>query len=96
MVSPYALLVVALGLLWIAGDPLPTHSRALAGDGTPGLLFAVLSLASVGVSRLQRSNAAARSEGPAAFVYLGAREPLLVFALAGLGALAVGGLDSTF
>lgn len=94
MVSPYALLVVALGLLWIAGNPLPTHSRALAGDGVAGLLFAVLALAAVGVSRLQRSSAPLRGEGPTAFVGLGAREPLLVLGLAGLGALAAGGLDA--
>ena len=94
MVSPYALLVVALGLLWIVGEPLPTHSRALAGDGVAGLLFAVLTLGVVGVSRLERNDPQSLLEGPPAFAALGTREPLLVAGLAGLGALAFGGFDS--
>ncbi|MBI1382485.1 MAG: hypothetical protein GC161_15515 [Planctomycetaceae bacterium] len=94
MVSPYALLVVALGLLWIAGEPLPTHSRALAGDGVPGLLFAVLALGAVAVSRFGRNAPHPPLEGPPAFAALGAREPMLVTGLAALGALALGGLDS--
>ena len=94
MVSPYAFLVVALGLIWFANDPLPTHSRALAGDGVAGLVLAVLTLGAVGVSRLQRDDAPPLLEGPPAFAGLGAREPLLLLGLAGLGALAGGGFES--